>query len=694
MNPTNVTVSLVGMNSPMLQKVIDLGREHRATLGFMPHGGFQDHAEKKCILAAIEGDRVCGYLMFRISREEAVIVHLCIRPDCQRSGVARKLFNEFRNRTVHLRAAVLRCRRDFPADALWPKLGFVAYGESPGRSEAGKILTHWRLNYGEVNLFSDQAAVDHARLGVVMDANIVYAINPINGEDKPEAKALLADWLGELVELRVTEEMFNEINRHADQSKRTSSKAFIQSFNPISTSPDEFDKAQALLKPFFAGRSRTSDDSDFRQLVHAIANNMTAFVTCDGPLLELSDSVFEKFGLRILRPSELIVQLDTLENEEAYRPSSLAGTHIQLKRATANLDESWGRVFQNTKTGETQGAFRKVINDAFAQTEYFRVLEVLGGEGEPLALFILDWSKSHELRIPLLRICESKMSSTLARHILFYFAKRAVEKGRSIVRIFDRCIQPIFADAVSIEFRPNAFGDWIKVCLKGIGTGQNASDMLTTLSQMTSEPLALLNPVADSLNDPAKFKASTTAWNFERDFWPYKLSDGNQRSFIISIQPRWAKHLIDQRLAEDELLKADPAVATNRECVYYRSSYQKQPVPFSRVLWYVSGEVGQICAASLVSEVEIGTAKELFRKNRRYGVYHWNDVLEKADGDPMGNLMAVRFSETEEFKKPIPRLDVEKILKGYSINTMFLSPTEIPTAAFLQLYQQGLSKGS
>ena len=40
-----------------------------------------------------------------------------------------------------------------------------------------------------------------------MDANIVYAINPINFEEKPESKALLADWLGELVELCVTEEM-------------------------------------------------------------------------------------------------------------------------------------------------------------------------------------------------------------------------------------------------------------------------------------------------------------------------------------------------------------------------------------------------------------------------------------------------------------------------------------------------------
>src|SRR5207247_729913 len=145
---------------------------------------------------------------------------------------------------------------------------------------------------------------------------------------------------------------------------------------------------------------------------------------CDESLLELSEDVFEKFGLRVLRPSDLILQLDTLQNEEDYRPSSLAGTHIQLKRANMNGAEHWSRLVQNSRKGENLAAFRKVLNDALAQTGPFKVMELTDGEGESLALFILDWSNPHELRLPLLRIHEGKMASTLARHILFYFAKQ------------------------------------------------------------------------------------------------------------------------------------------------------------------------------------------------------------------------------------------------------------------------------
>ena len=50
-----------------LPKVKQLGKKNAPTLGFMPEGGFDDHAKKGCIIIAHNDDELCGYLMYRHS---------------------------------------------------------------------------------------------------------------------------------------------------------------------------------------------------------------------------------------------------------------------------------------------------------------------------------------------------------------------------------------------------------------------------------------------------------------------------------------------------------------------------------------------------------------------------------------------------------------------------------------------------
>ena len=59
-------------------------------------------------------------------------------------GIAKQLVNKLKDLASTQKVIKLHCRRDFPANSLWPRLNFVAYGDRPSRS-LGRELTIWHL---------------------------------------------------------------------------------------------------------------------------------------------------------------------------------------------------------------------------------------------------------------------------------------------------------------------------------------------------------------------------------------------------------------------------------------------------------------------------------------------------------------------------------------------------------------------
>lgn len=61
-----MTIEFINNKNRFFDEVKALGRKYSATLGFMPEGGFEDHARNKCIIIAHENNQLMGYLMYRI----------------------------------------------------------------------------------------------------------------------------------------------------------------------------------------------------------------------------------------------------------------------------------------------------------------------------------------------------------------------------------------------------------------------------------------------------------------------------------------------------------------------------------------------------------------------------------------------------------------------------------------------------
>ena len=127
-----------------LDGVLKLARGNRRYLGFLPDAGFTDRAAKGTLLIATGNGETVGYVLYDLPGDRVKIIHLCVATHARRSGVASALIAEVSTRHRDRRGLQLRCRRDFPANELWPRLGFRAIRDVPGRSRAGHLLTVWR----------------------------------------------------------------------------------------------------------------------------------------------------------------------------------------------------------------------------------------------------------------------------------------------------------------------------------------------------------------------------------------------------------------------------------------------------------------------------------------------------------------------------------------------------------------------
>ena len=183
----------------------------------------------------------------------------------------------------------------------------------------------------------------------------------------------------------------------------------------------------------------------------------------------------------------------------------------------------------------------------------------------------------------------------------------------------------------------------------------------------------------------------------EKRLWPLKITDVDIPTFIVPIRPEWAMHLFDMDIARQDLFGSEPSLILNAENVYYRSSFPKVLYAPGRVLWYVSAGnnryQGLMCvkACSYLDDVEIGTAKQLFSKYKKLGIYKWKDVYnEVANGDLKKDIMAFKFSKTEVFPHPPSLAQLQAMWKADGKNFNVVAPLAISKERFLEIYNLGM----
>lgn len=655
----------VRCSTPVMDAVIALYRRHRDTLGFFPNGAFEQCAnERRLHLARVDG-LVAGYVAYRVSRGEAVIAHLCVAEEYRCRGVAGALLNQVFRDTSHLLGVRLSCRRDYEAaNLMWPRFGFTCPGEHPGRGDDGMaLLDWWRPNGEECPLFS--AVHDEQRLArrnVVIDANVFFDF--ASEEDRAaESKSLLADWLRSDILLCVTPELRNEIARGTDEETRNRRRSQMTHYFMHTVSPSELDAALEGVVDLLPVAVDPSDESDRRQLAHAVAASAEFFVTRDSELLAHSTTLEQALGIRVLRPADLVRVIHNDRDPGAYAPARVAGTEIEQR---APVSENELVAFQAFGQSEPRAAFLSRCRRVMAEPGRFRTVLVTAPGNRPILLYSTEIiGHSGEAHITLLRVLGHPLGATLLRRALSDIIFSTQQQGIRLVRCDDLIDPMVRAVLTELGFRETPCG-FVKTSVHGIHMRSALTSLLPELDQGTSDH------------------------DIERQFWPVKIADTELPSYVIPIRPHWAADLFDAGLADGGLFPADRSRALALENVYYSGSPIQIP-PGARILWYVSAGVEAIRASSLCIETVRVPAREAYRRFQRLGIYQRRHVLDLTRGDPHAPVTAYRFAFTERLRSPVSWDRLQRVLEQQQGHgNQIASPVCIPNSVFVTLYSEAI----
>jgi hypothetical protein len=534
-----------------------------------------------------------------------------------------------------------------------------------------------------------------SKLKVAIDANIFFQLQEAPAPLDEESQALLADWLQEDVELCLTKETRNEINRHPDAETRRRERAFASGFVELASTDEGFQKACDASRAFFPDRMSVSDESDVRQLAWSLSSGVQFFVTRDSGLLEKDEQFQAAFGIRVICPADLIIYQDQLMRETEYCPARLAGSQVGIVRIRSDERASLEDLFLAPQE-ETKAKFRRRLNIYLSDPHTYET-DIVQSAEQPLALIVRGRQAERELEVPIFRLARGSLSPTLARYLALQSVLTSSRERRVLTRVTDPHLSDIVVDALQDTGFALVDEIWTKANLSTIGTSDELVPRLISLSSDITSSKQYFHQIIGALTVACAGGDTSTMLQVERSLWPAKLTDIDIPAFIVPIQPVWAMHLFDPGIANQDLFGGDPNLILSVENVYYRARHPKVLSAPARVLWYVSKGKGKyqgtmsVRACSYIDEVAIDKPKVLFSRLRRLGVYRWEDVFEIAKRDANQEIMAFRFSNTEVFDHPIHRDEMQEIWREETGKSLHLQcPVSMPAQTFFRLYKKGI----
>jgi ribosomal protein S18 acetylase RimI-like enzyme/predicted nucleic acid-binding protein len=686
-------MEFIDQNSEFLKDVIALGSKHSNTLGFMPVGGFIDHARKKWIIIAHKDHVLLGYLLFRLGLKNSKIsiVHLCVNPEQRGNQISSKLLDVLKNKYFNSFAGiVLSCRKDYTeANRLWERYGFVSKKEIRSRSNDEKYLIKWWYDFNQTDLFNYYEQTSQ-KLRVLLDANVIIKLRDNHIVEHDEVKALLADWLSDEVEYYFAPEFYNEINRDPIRERAESTRKFIRlSFKEARLDKEECSKIREDLLKILPGTSE-NDNSDRKQLAECAASGIEYFITGDGPILSKRNEIQEMFDITILSPLEFILEIDKITSTISYHPSRLSGA-IQITKKVDNKEiEKLIDKFLVKRQSESKHDFKNIVTKVLQNLKTSNIKIVTCPENGDLAFwgYILQ---STSVEVPFFRFAENSLSQTLFAQLVAEIINLAIDNEKPFIEITDNYFceyqEQILSDLGFVKITSS----WHKIAIKGL---LNSTELIQKFPFVGNY---FGVDIFDKINQLENSELRTKLLlEIERKLFPLKFSDLDIPCYIIPIKPFWASQLFDKYISDSTIFGAKPEKIWNRENVYYRNVKPVTEIVPARILWYASSEKDflrqkAIVGTSYLDNVSIDLVKRQYNKFKKYGIYEWKDLYKLANLNINNPVKALKFSDTEVFKNILPLSKITEILlsNNRKRNT-FTSPLEVNNKVFNDVYKLSL----
>lgn len=657
----------VGPESPHYQRVIELGNANSATLGFLPYEAINQAASEGRVLAFVDEDDIKGYTLYgkRARTGDISLTHLCVDRGQRGQGIARALVEGIVQRNPHRAGIRLSCRKDYDADAMWPKLGFQRLGEKPGRSRAGHLLVTWWLSIAARTLFETPQR-DDARMVVAIDTNVLLDI--LERREFPASLALAADWVAEAAELAVTAQS------HAERSEQhPRSEEFESALGEFRT----LEPSQAVWRAKL--RSLQDEPSlarvrggDLRVIAQAAAGDAAYLVSRDEDLLQQAKRIEQLAGVSLVGPGDFLLRLQALGGEHSHRTRTIAASGLSVSAVSEMPSNAELSVFCHHHVNERPTDLRQRLSIATAHPSG-RIVQLVTDSGESLALGAM-FRQHSRVTVTALRGTAGQHSYETVRQMAHHLRAMVAADGPATIVVDDQTRAPVDRALRDEGFRPEGSA-WKAAVQTGIYVRGDAL------------PQELEGIGWDNLN-------THLVRNYERYAWPSKVFSGNVRSYIVPIKPEYARVILGYEEPQRRLFEQNRRAAAARDNVYYMSPRGFVEAP-ARIIWWVSGggSVGGMRAMSWLDDVATGDPRRLHRKYRNLGVLDERQVLDSAKpSGPSGRpaATALLFSQTEMFAEPVPIARAREICGSMNKSAFFITTRKTDENTVRGFYEEGM----
>ncbi len=652
--------------------VVGLGNQFKKYLGLYPAHAILMAIRDARVLGAFEDDRLVGYVLFDLPYSDIRLVHLCVSRLSQGSGIARKLVDEIHRQHGDRLGIRLKCRRDYEAHQIWPKLGFQAQSLPTGRGKDRAEMTAWWRSFGHADLFS-AAREDDIRLQAVLDTNVVLDLAL---DREPRTKEYLyAPTLTEDVTFCLTRSVTNELSETLDPTER---RYVMDSLGKYESLISELVVCDELVNELMSGiaedevRRDPSLASDTRVLAETIVSGASVMITNDDNAARILRAQAKRHGVDVLHPSQLIVKVEELKGTRRSSPDRIQNTSITITQALAGGDRELDHLISSHR-GESRAAFTQLIRSQ-ADTNMRTVHAAESRLADGLLATIVSGDC---LEIPILRVRRSPLGPTLMKQILFQLRHEALAAGVRRAVITDPA--PGGGEVADAILREEGF-----LLLDQRWTAEVVDAQLRTDDMWAGnyEPWNLRPWIESGMSSTQDLA------RLEHELWPLKIVDAPLNCYVVPIKQRYASELLGY---DTPLLARPDGLGISRRHVYYKSP-NFFPASPGRVLWYVSGKSGgAIVASSQLISTHRGSPRSLHSRFRQYGVWTLHDVEERAR--KTGSAVALRFGDTEIFRNDVRLSEAKRIVQKYGRNLGTVQTVrQIGPEAFQEIYGRGMNR--
>ena len=659
-----------------LDAVDELMKRYSSTISFLPLVALEDYLRKESVLGArAPGGQLIGYLLYGAYPNRFRIAQLCVREDYRNKGLARNLLETLKRSATTQKVIRLRCRRDFSANSLWPKFGFVPIDERPGRSKEGHLLTLWRLVLAPDDQFAlFRANVSDTILDVVMDAQIFFDFDRQDSEVTQPSKALVSDLFVDSVNLWFTDELFSEIDHHNSPDVRKASRDRTGQFMEAKYDPISAEIFAESLKEILPSGNQ-NQLSDINHLAKAAASEVNVFVTRDQRLLKKAAQIKGLVNQQVISPTELILRQNELSDSQAYEPDRVSGLEFQWRRLKS--DEL--SVFPFSRfldRAEALGRLKTTVGTLLVDPNLHE-LEVLWSGDEPIALRCLTYDAQNALKISLGRVATSHKGSLVGQFLISDAIYRAMLQDREMVKFEASSIPVSLIQGISEMGFTRCGDEFIRFCfVRDLDRSDAISEITNLAPQVATNFHSMSNLELERACSPLIFEV-------------------DQNYFLIPIRPGYALNLFDRQQSSQDMFGGNLNVLLRWSNVYYRAAtHHKMLKAPGRILWYESGNRKEVVGVSHLDKVVINTPKELFQRFKKHGTLEWKDLYEMCGRDIAQKLMVLQFSHTFPLKMPVPLAEVWKAFDENGIGRSLQSPRGISFDTFKRIFQLGYPEQS